>query len=134
MIQAKELRIGNFVSENESCSDGFVKTVDGINIAKIGSNSILLSNGDIYESDEIYPIPLTEEWLLRFGFKWQVPRACLNLGKFSIILPYVNPVFPKGRVYFNSWCILEPPPMHVHQIQNLFYALTGQELEIKEQP
>jgi hypothetical protein len=33
-----------------------------------------------------------------------------------------------GRTYFKNFAILEESPKYVHQLQNLYFALTGEEL------
>ena len=54
MIESKELRIGNWVElENHVCA-----------LNKTTFKAILLGN---YKS--LNPIPITEEWLLKFGFR-----------------------------------------------------------------
>jgi hypothetical protein len=73
----------------------------------------------------IKPIPLTEEWLLKFGFlknltswtNWEKPN---NTKEVRLII--------QGKYLFYNGRIIE----HVHQLQNLYYSLTGEELELKE--
>lgn len=73
------------------------------------------------------PIPLTEEWLLKFGFKKSKNRyelKCFSLGK-----------YPKdGSIYLThtSNNDMYTDILFVHQLQNLYFALTGSELTIKE--
>lgn len=71
----------------------------------------------------IEPIPLTEEWLLKFGFK-KIGRI-YRLGNFK----YVISKLPKGSSgygYFIMWkgFELDCKPRNVHQLQNLVHALT----------
>lgn len=85
----------------------------------------------IVDLDRFSGIPLTEDWLLKFGFK----KSNNNTGfqtfdkdRLSIHLrskQYIN-----GRVYFNSWCIFENQIENVHQLQGLFYSLIGKELVV----
>jgi len=67
---------------------------------------------------EVYPIPLNSEWLIQFGFKpfskdWSKKGIIIHTRK-------------RGYVLRTSVPIIQ----HVHQLQNLFFALTGQELTI----
>ncbi|HHT04032.1 MAG TPA: hypothetical protein GX005_06925 [Bacteroidales bacterium] len=78
----------------------------------------------------IKPIPLTEQWLLDFGFK--VKREFYDKGKLSILLANLKDYHSNGRVYYNSWAIMESQPKYVHQLQNLYFALTQEELILKE--
>lgn len=116
-MRANELRIGNFT----------YKMLNSGNGRKIESN---INTHDLLRIEEerlfIYePIPLTEEWLLKFGFDNK-----FNKGKISII-PKGKLGYENGRTYFNSWAILEKQPDYVHQLQNLYFSLTGEELIIK---
>jgi hypothetical protein len=72
------------------------------------------------------PIPLTEELLLRFGFVDDLANGFdLNGIHIEFILG-VGFVFYIDGVFGNSLVIES-----VHQLQNLYFALTGQELELK---
>jgi hypothetical protein len=80
------------------------------------------------------PIPLTDEWLLRFGFeKRDFPfnqRWVFNDFKIEhqgINFAYV--LWSQSAPHLTQFighC------QYVHQLQNLYFALTGQELELKE--
>ena len=100
-----ELRIGNWVHfENKSTAGDFQMDVDDFN------------------NDNLTPIPLTEEWLVKFGFKTD------NRDDFTIYHnKYTTFIMQDGRYYFSApvYCF-----KHVHQLQNLYFALTGKELII----
>jgi len=97
---------------------------------------------------EIEPIELTKEWLIKFGLRrnkeaeistyqrWEQPEGD-NIGlyfftffKNGIGQWILRLVFPesKGGLYSPGMNKL----MYVHQLQNLYFCLTGQELTIKE--
>jgi hypothetical protein len=71
------------------------------------------------------PIPLTEEWLLKFGFlKEGEHGVCIAYGEWEIIT--------ENKTYFmvhesSKGFVL--PLFEVHQLQNLYHALTGEELK-----
>lgn len=127
-MKANELRIGNWVLNilKNPC------LVLGISYyGKIQTEKL---DEDI---DTLSPIPLTEEWLLKFGFEdmedEDVKVFCKTFGKFdgedyedAICITKDN----KGSWYFslNRKVIINT----VHQLQNLYFALTGEELTIKE--
>jgi hypothetical protein len=74
------------------------------------------------------PIVLTEEWLLKMGFGKDEFFFAYNSGTTTSF------VIIKGDTYFQfpHWegrdrVIIK----HVHQLQNLFYCLSGEELTIK---
>jgi len=114
----KELRAGNFISIGHSKAPKAV-------------TPRLIS---IIENDPkgFNPIPLTEEWLFRFGFhnKSQTTDYYFNLGSF-IIGGTGKRLFPSihgesGLEAFGN------ETKYVHQLQNLYNALTGEELTLKD--
>jgi hypothetical protein len=80
-----------------------------------------------YSIDDISGIPLTPEWLVRMGFE---DGTTENLKKVTsaILHRESNGTYLLYSGHNNLYVPLE----FVHQLQNLFYALVGTELEIKE--
>lgn len=79
----------------------------------------------------IKPVALTEHWLLDFGFKNE--NGYYSKGAFLISLADdASCFFKDGRVYFNSRVIIENQSKYVHQLQNLYFTLTGEDLILKE--
>ena len=71
------------------------------------------------------PIPLTEEWLLKFGFvpeKMEDGFLSYRLKFVDISMPYFEFTYDYGTESFEV--------KYVHQLQNLFFALTGTELTL----
>jgi len=112
-IDAQEFRVGNLYSQFGNTHEATWVTIKELEDAP---------------DEQLWfkPIQLTEEWLLRFGFDEQ--PFTYDKDKLSICLS--GSQYKNGRTYFNSWCILESQPMFVHQLQNLYFALTNQELAI----
>src|SRR4051812_31512808 len=80
---------------------------------------------------ELYPIDLSEEWLISLGFK--------KAGQSDIFGGFVSPEMPNGskiRIKNNEWnsqhCSVAIK--RVHQLQNLYFALTGTELTLNQNP
>lgn len=130
-MEVKNLRIGNFILTNNKIIeiDFLTPYAIGYNNGNIGSNNSLLDN--------FKPIPLTEEWLLKFDFVKD--RECFyknfsNQGEF-ILFSNKTPVALANRIvkpfYFTCKTIVELE--YVHQLQNIYFALTGEELEIKKE-
>jgi hypothetical protein len=119
-MKTRELRIGNYIQVPFGDEEPWVRSVDTINY-----DSIMTENGRFCFEDEYDFVPLTEEWLLKFGFDNKYSK-----GKFTII-PAGKLNYEQGRTYFNSWAILNNQPKYVHQLQNLYFSLTGQELTFK---
>ena len=121
----RELRIGNLVL-NE---DGLIHQVDGVN--SLGVTSRQPNIKEPFENahvDRYKPIPLTEEWLVRLGFVGSHSLYKIDDGKFYFSIniqtrvAYIN----DGEGYEGAAKIL-----YVHQLQNLYFALTGQELVVE---
>jgi len=117
MIQANELRIGNFLL----FEDNSVIEVRGIHPS--GKN---IHDGKKWiEVFRLNPISLTEDWLtLKFGFKLLIPfGSCFALELFYIQYYGDSIGFFETRNHKK----LE----YVHKLQNLYFSLTGTELTIK---
>ena len=138
-MRAKDLRVGNIVhskAETVLMISGWVlyemTTIENIN-----------------EETFLKPIPLTKEWLLKLGFTnyvWCENSAFIKLecGK-SLYLRFYSDKWScrkadigkdeKGFYIKNTTknTVLEAGKLkHVHQLQNLFFALTSEELTIKD--
>lgn len=119
-MKANELRIGNFLQGK----DGKLAVV-----CEIYEEEYKAYSGMITKLPTT-PIPLTEKWLIDFGFSGQPCDYAKD--KLIVCLKDSDSFHTKGRTYYNSWVILEKQPKYVHQLQNLYFALTGEELKIKE--
>ena len=63
------------------------------------------------------PIPLTEEWLLKFGFFKN--DDLFYIGEIGLYLD--------GNIWWNKE-LINGDCEYIHQLQNLYFALTGKEL------
>ena len=111
-----ELRIGNWV--NCECLDFENECIQLENIHPKGT----IVDGYPYSIKELKPIPLTEEWLLKFGFD----KIDFQFIKNGIKL------FPIRDLYYRGNFPIKSDIKYVHQLQNLYFALTGEELIIKK--
>jgi hypothetical protein len=123
-MRANELRIGNWVND-----DGDIEQVN---------------KDHFYEDDYVdnlkgvEPIPLTEEWLVKFGFDNHLKK---RIGDTDLYLQvdskdsltehgvYLSTDIGDGlttdpKTYIDGY-------FFIHQLQNLYHALTGEELTIK---
>jgi len=152
MIQANELRIGNYVSYGTFNGSDFSK-VKGI----YNEFDILLDMCRVFTKD-IEPIPITEEILLKCGFELCTFRGDnedytitfdFDDGNEELegLKPYTNNGFGIGykeneNCYYlyihhtNADCSHGIRSHyrkinHLHQLQNLYFALTNEELTIK---
>jgi len=136
-MEAKELRIGNVVFvENEKHRPNS-KNTDHI-VINVGLIDCRVKNtltgeefGQYYKF--IKPIPITEDWLLKFGFElslnnWYGGKGIHVNGR-VIWLMKVD-YDKKYRVHLTDTSICHVK--HVHELQNLYFALTGKELQISD--
>ena len=112
-MESNELRLGNLLHEE----DVGVILVESLN--SFGGEEINEDSARGY----IEPIPLTEEWLKRI--EWD--NSLFQITDFTVI------TFSFGALWINLGGNYKPRRIEfVHQLQNLYFALTGQELTIKE--
>ena len=134
MIQANELRIGNYTD--------YGKVID------ISKDRVILERSEItgliesYPLSEINPIPLTPEILLACGFEKN------GFRQFEITLPK-NIISVSSKLFFSGdYLYLRQPndekpandsiitiwnkdlmkKFYLHSLQNLYFSLTGTEL------
>ena len=127
MIQANELRIGNWVGIQETAlhADG-CNYLEAIFQIKELKKDVAQFKG--FHTEEYYKdlkgIPLTEEWLVRLGFKKISPHGSIwKLGNF-----HVQDFIQLGIYECNNHVKIK----YIHQLQNLYFALTGEELKLND--
>lgn len=112
MIKANELRIGNWVDTVYNVP--YIKITEIKEVVICGENCKCMSYGSLK------PIPLTEEILLKCGFEKQ--------GGFWFVKGDIKIEITLSRGYFRYAGFVRLK--YLHQLQNLYFALTGQELEV----
>jgi hypothetical protein len=120
-MKANEMRYGNYY-----CYDGIIFKHNYIDFTLV----IIDTPADRYclDVEEIQPIPLTEEWLLKFGFEKEKPDYLwwrLNGVTINVFNGEAYKLNTGGYTFYRHF-------KHVHQLQNLYFALTGEELTLKE--
>ena len=130
MIQANELKIGNLVYYNGNHKEvGIVTSLQPKFYPKYceTSKDIFIGLNQrhdiVYNVKDIQPIPITEEWLLKFGF---VENCYQDRFENKFIRVECN----KTRGKTELWIENIPHIKYLHQLQNLYFALTGEELQI----
>lgn len=126
MINLQELRIGNWIE-----------------FSAYGSQFIQVDKLDNLEEHHYSYIPITEEWLVKFGFvkKEKTNLYLISIHKFNLkkmcVYLDVNDCTIAMVDYFSNLEKSELFPLnykYVHQLQNLYFALTQTELEKNENP
>jgi hypothetical protein len=130
-MKAEELRIGNWIQDLE-CEPYYFQIEE---LQKHVGHEIwaYYRNGSI-KANEVEGIPLTEEWLLKFGFQRHHEDYFNNVIYIKDVVGKTKfewGVYPKGigSGHIVKDCVLLE---HVHQLQNLIHALTGEELTLTE--
>lgn len=145
MIEAKELRIGNWFYPNEENNSPW--QIQIIYHDKVGFDKEFTDNSDGWAKsiEDIQPIPLTPDVLIRCGFEkdgfgaynisitntLQASTAILSFASDYLYLRHKN----NGNPYDDSICTLWNKDLmkefYLHQLMNLYYFLTGKELDYK---
>jgi len=107
-METKELRIGNYVYD----------TLGKVNKIDLEAITYIVKE----PHNQVKPIPLTEEWLLKFDMEliskitYSPKEGLLRLSngdtKGTLLIPHIK---------------------YVHQLQNIYFELTGKELTFKSE-
>ena len=144
-MTAVELRIGNLVDLGN-------RIAKVIKIAHLACVVVDLeeTQDTIEDYERTRPIPLTEEWLLKFGFKkypnlrdtfrqeyydsFQLDIDEHTIISFSIPIGYNDNIRCNyDKLYRSEEKKQSYRVKHIHQLQNLYFALTGEELTFKSE-
>jgi len=142
-MKANELRIGNLVQVGNEIVEVIWFDYDGAVCQTLDNKSQV--------DMPIEPIPLTDNWLLKFGFESSV----VTYHNDGIVYSYTKNYLPNDiytDCYLNFLSTSRDTTLRlwnnkklnevsfscpicmckdVHQLQNLYFALTGEELKIK---
>ena len=119
-MTANELRIGNLIRWK---STGNIERVLTIDVSK--GRAEYINNVNISDCE---PIPLTEEWLLKFGFKdheyyWKKKKVK------AVWAQRVISTGVRSGISIEKYDHIR----YIHQLQNLYFALTGKELTLESE-
>ena len=152
-MEAKELRIGNLIGFNNHLEPQKIITVTPRWFSSLAGGRPEQEQADINQELNAYwsGIPLTEEWLTKFGFnskyksvhvQWHrnygpgvVSKGLTWYGSFYIqqvsdVDDDNNQIEQKQEFYYYS-SEVQIDVKTVHQLQNLYFTLTQEELTIK---
>ena len=133
MIDAKELRLGNWFYDKVTKRYCYIANIDHGGFVRV-----FFPNSDMDKDSlstvsirELQPIELIEVILIRCG-------VYVSTGTYGPIYSFDN--IPPMEIYYDTnervWVVtysdaLLCKPKYLHQLQNLYFALTGEELEFK---
>lgn len=127
-MKATELRIGNFIRTYGE--DVGYREVKQLLVGGVITNGKFPKDQLTYDLAE--GIPLTKEWLVKFGFDMNEYKLgeypFWEVGDFELLYDEEKEEFFYVHSYEGD---KDTPINHVHQLQNLYFALCGVELEIK---
>ena len=119
MIQANELRIGNYISDIWS-PNGFFK------VTQLKKFSAVYGKDFTALYDNLNPIPLTEEILLKAGFEKDI-ESLFYRNSFIIAKTKTRWAFYHNGLTGGELARID----YIHELQNLIFALTGEEIKIE---
>ncbi len=135
MIKINEARLGNFLLFDLPNGARLQQKVERINNSFDGFKFSATINDTKIE--RIYGILITDSWLAKLGFK-KIERQfqhnwIIKLSKkdahYSI--QFFDDKFWLSNSEYDAWCYVVKEMEYVHQLQNLFYDLTDEELVAK---
>ena len=109
-IKPQDLRIGNLFNPNQP--------------VQLEPWMFLPESTVVFE-----PIELTEVWLLKFSFRYATSH---DFMKGNLFLTDFGGKYYRG--FLDGSVRITKELKYVHQLQNLFFALTGEELTLTETP
>ncbi len=150
-MKANELRIGNAVEYH--MVDTFGPIDEWIETSIDWEDLKGLSQHEDSFNEWHQPIPLTEEWLLRFGFEKHeskiIDSYSISISRYKTLKDLcVTIQFGNEYISIREGEQDSPSttdivttlingdihgrPFYVHQLQNLYFALTGEELQLQK--
>ena len=124
-MEARELRIGNIIEMTYLPNGKVFISINSYQINQLNDKEKGCRVAEYYDS--FRPIPITEEWLIKFGGNCVMVEGCP--------IYYVNPF---DIEYYENESVLiignsSVKLKYVHQLQNLYFALTGEEITLINQ-
>ena len=131
-MKATELRIGNYIKDQ----GGKTLRIDWFERDKV-CQQMMIGVMEVHPMTEHFdmakPIPLTEEWLLKLGFmkKGSNDNGIVfeNPNSVGLWIMEENPYERPNEFYLDEY--YDTKIYYVHQLQNLYFALTNTELILK---
>lgn len=131
-MKVNELRIGNWVDRDGKYIQ--IRTIDGY-LNEVSEGSMLTQ----HSIDRISPIPLTPEILEKAGFEIDEDKGFVREDdlKYPVHSSQLDIIHIRGQFFL--WVEIDEDAFynfrmreitHLHQLQNLYFSLVGEELPI----
>lgn len=135
-MKAQDLRLGNYINALEDYDQAIASQVIALSsgdadIDEYGNRILFYTLNGEYAPEQctVEGIPITSDWLVRLGFE----EGSDDYGfldndysiEFIVLKDCMSVLF---RYYDDSICFSLDHIKYVHQLQNLFFALTGKEI------
>ena len=129
-MTTRELMIGNYVMAINNYEDIFyVNCIYGYRDLNITSG--IYKNYDTTIRD-VKPIPLTEEWMIKFGFNKIIGKFVINPNsRYNVCVALRNNKWHLYNDDCDAECNIICEVETVHRLQNLFFDIWNFELTIK---
>lgn len=125
-IKVNEIRIGNYLKWTSGTNSSGISRVEFINSRENSAymKTFQLESGAI--SNQCSPIPITEDVLRKLHFSKDV------YGNFCYDMIYLDKITMHICIYDRTqdeWFEIPKKIKYVHELQNMYFCLTGRELE-----
>lgn len=121
-LTATELRIGNWIHTGEFHIEGH-------------QGEYQMKDNWFGYANMFNPIPLTDEWLKKFGFFSKYKHCNVRWNILGFDIQQISDEdddgnkIPQEQIFYYQYMY---EIKYVHQLQNLYFALTGEELTINK--
>jgi hypothetical protein len=122
MIAATDLRIGNWVQTPEN---------DYFKVYQLGSSDVFAGNKTGVGHNAFFPIPLTPDILEKCGFEEVEGNEYYAFFDLEGVRVYIHKIDGSAFISY-GYATLDAYTnnLHLHQLQNIIYALTNNEITI----
>lgn len=115
-MKAEDLRRGNLIlTSKDAGGKKFLRSI----VQEITATYVIVDGDRKVMLEDCEGISLSEEWLLKCGFERENNRWEMYIDEFHVVF--------NGQIFLEGTGI---DIKYVHQLQNLYYVLTGEELKI----
>jgi hypothetical protein len=139
-MKSIEYQVGNWVKRPQSVEDFFVSPMfeDQVKALQVDDTAIFSKPDDRGNGSvplfQLRGIPLTAQWFVRMGFLDKSDDNSIAWQKVSPDRTLFNVLQRRGdsRIFSINFKKIQIPVQFVHQLQNLYKGLTGEDLLLRD--